>query len=1139
MKNFLNLVCLLLKQHRKKLIVMRNTVLILLISALQVFATGSYAQTKKISLAMNDATIREVLYAIQNQSEFYFLYNSELIDVTKEVDITIEEEKVDAILTRLFDKNEVDFLIKDRYIVLTPVGGNAELFDQRTVSGTVTDESGEPLPGVTVVIKGTTQGTVTNNDGNYSLNNISEEATLVFSFVGMKSQEIEVGTQTAINITMVVDAIGIEEVVAIGYGTLLRKDLTGSVSSIGGEEIVSRGATNPLLSVQGALAGVQITNPTGKPGESPEIIIRGKTSFGGTKPLFVVDGAIVDNIDFLNPNDIESLDVLKDASSNAIYGSRGSNGVVIIETKGAAGAKEGTTTFSFNTYYGIKKVVRMPDFENPVEWMQRRLDGLVVRDWAQEYDDYQDYWNRIFLEDGWAPNGRTSYLATQAWNGNYDGYDWKQHLIKNGAHSNTHFSVAHNHNGSSYVMSVGYQRDEGNIPHEGLKKYNMGLNMNQKLGENLRAGMSINAALTDQDQGNYDAARDIFDLSPITEPWVIDISTMQPIVGELAMEPGGQRYATFGTGAFNPILAINNTEDNFKKWNLFANMFLQYNPLDWITLKTSFSPSLYSERRGRYWGLKGTKDNYKEKVARSKINNEEYFNYSWDNQINIKKSIDEVHNFNALLLQSVFFDSYESTALESKKQSAETSFHNVESGPSSTYDIESGYSQSQILSFAARLNYNYAEKYLLTITARADGSSKFPKENRWDWFPSGAVAWRVTEESFMEDINLINDFKLRYSFGQSGNNSIPSYSTLNVLNRKIQYDFNGTVVDGWYPSRLANKNLMWEKITEHDLGFDFALLNSRISGSFDWYNRVSDRLLVNQQLPQEVGVEGGIRANAASVQNKGVEVVLNTVNIMTKSLRWSTTLTFSKNNNEVLSLAGVKSNDIGNNRFIGQSLDVIYSYVFDGVWQESEAAKAASYGQKPGFVKIKDLNNDGKFTADQDRTFIGSSDPTWEGSLISNLFYKDFDFSFSVFSRQGVLATSGFHKKYGDLQGIGNTRMHLNYWTPTTKWDETNGSNDYPFHRDPGDYWKKDPQDGVGFVKDMSFVKVNNISLGYSLPQRLLSKLNIDKLRVYVNILNPFVFTDYNGYDPEWGAAEEGDTRMSTMTTQFGLNIDF
>jgi TonB-linked SusC/RagA family outer membrane protein len=1007
-------------------------------------------------------------------------------------------------------------------------------YGQSKISGQVADQSGAGIPGASVLIEGTSQGTITDFDGNFSLSVPTSAEKLVISFVGYEPQTVSINGKTSFSITLSEDTKALEEVVVIGYGTQKKSDLTGAISGVDAQVLTERGVTNATQAMQGSIAGVQVTNNTGRVGDGFNITIRGKNTLqsGANAPLFVVDGVVTAGIDFLNPQDIAKIDVLKDASSAAIYGSRGSNGVVIIQTKNGANVPSGTTV-SVESFYGIKKTARLPQMMSPEKWKYYHMSAYLATVNPDVVVSEEDYVNAVL-----SPASNT-VLKTRF--DNNDGFDWYDAVLQDGMQSNTHLTVNHRNGGSSYSLGIGFQNETGNIAKEGLDKYTMRLAMDQQLGDDFKAGATFSVSHSNIQRGSELAMREAFRLNPFLSPWAIDANGNE-LVGELFTNPGKLTYpdgsfAANKTSTYNPLLEIRNSSDETRQWNAVASTYLKYDPTDWLSLKSTFSTGLQSYSRGIYAGAQTNKGASNGNLPSSSVQQFENFNYTWDNQANIKKSFNK-NEFNLLLLQSVYVDRTDTSSMASTNQPFDTEYYNVGSGLQSSYLVSNYFAKNQLLSYAVRLNYSFDDRYLITLTNRWDGSSLLAEGLKWNAFPSAAFAWRISNEAFMPKTDVLSDLKFRASYGTTGNNNVNPYSTVSTLDQQTYYNFGANVANGWIASNLANKRLTWEKTKETNLGLDFSLLDYRITGSVDWYTRTSDELLLEQTLPLETGFSS-IRANAGSVKNSGVEIALTTTNVRTDLITWETVWTFTKNTNEIVSIYGQdKVDDVGNGWFIGEPIDAHYNYKFNGIWQADEAAEAAVYNQTEGQAKVVDVNNDQKIDASDDRVILGSSSPDWVGGLISRVTVGAFDLNVSVYAKQGVLAYSNFHANFEDMRDRGRQKLDVSDWyVPANNYGvEPQASNKYPQPRNGGTYWRND---GVGYYKDASFVKINNISVGYTLPASALNKINLSYLRLYVNVLNPFVFTDYTGYDPEWAEADFNVGRVSNTTTQFGMSLKF
>ncbi len=987
------------------------------------------------------------------------------------------------------------------------------------VSGkVVSDEDGEGIPGVTVRVKGTSQGTITDFEGNFSLEVPSEESVLLISSIGFVTQEVTVGNQTTFNITLESDLKQLEEVVVVGYGTQEKKDITGSVASVGGESIAERGTVSPMQAVQGQVAGVDISTGSGRAGAGFDIQIRGQNSLAGGDPLFVVDGVIVDNINFLNPQDIESIDILKDASSTAIYGSRGSNGVVQVTTKKGA-TTEGRTIISYDGYVGVRQNVREPDFMNGEEWWAYRQNSYIV----PSIKIGEPYDAQIGGLSG-SPT-LTRRVATR------DYTDWPSYFLQSGIQQNHWLTISGTSNGGmNYLIGGGYQEEEGNLIKDFYKRYNFKASVNHQISDKWSAGTSINLALSETERGSQNAVKNAYRMSPLVRPYDDE--------GKLIFQPAKVDGIGF-TSSPNPLIETENSEDNTRRLFGVANLYLQYSPLEWLDVRTTISPRFSFERQGIYEGPFTETGNGLYHFAN--MEKEEEFSYTWDNLLTANRTLGD-HNFNFMGLYSLWYERQEGSWIDADYLPYNSNIYNLETAGKENILAGSSFGQISLISYLARLNYSFMDKYILTLSNRWDGSSKLAEGYKWSSFPSAAIAWRLSEESLVQDLGFIYDLKLRASYGFTGNNNINPYSTQAVAGVQTYYALGGNAALGFAQSGIVNEVLTWERTRELNLGLDYDLFQGRVSGTVDVYDKVSNRLLLDRELPWETGW-GTLTDNIGSVRNRGIELAIRTINVRTDDFSWSTSLNFAKNNNEILELLGGKEDLVGNEWFIGEPIDVNYHYDYIGVWQADDEIL---YGQTEGEARFRDVSGpegvpDGQIRAADDMIILGSPLPDWTGGFSTNLRYKGFDLSASVFTRQGVQVYSPFHEEFTNLMDRGRSRLDVDYYMVPNPVTNANYTNAYPMPQNVGTYWREtnNTDEQPGYYRDASFVKVQNIVLGYNLPAPLLERARIKNLRVYLNVLNPFVFTEYDGFDPEWADEGLNDTGNAFITYQFGVNLQF
>ncbi|WP_320167740.1 TonB-dependent receptor [Mangrovibacterium marinum] len=1076
-----------------KLLVTMKLILVCLCAVGLLSSFGeSYAQNGRLSVEMHNSTIEEVLDFIEDNTDYSFMYDNKSVDVKQEVSINVKDKTIESILNQVLS-NEMNYQMVGKHIIITKKNDNVINSQQSTISGEVTDSEGLPLPGVTVVVKGTTLGTVTGADGNYSLTSVPSDATLIFSFVGMKSKEISVAGQTKINVTLEQESIGLEEVVAIGYGTVKKSDITGSVGSIESDAIAGSALPDATRALQGRVAGVNIEQNVGKPGGSYDISIRGLSSINNSNtPLYVIDGIpTTSGMNDLNPSDIEKIDILKDASATAIYGSRGANGVVIVTTKKG---KTGKFSISYDGYYGFRTAANLPDMMTGPEYVQWRTD--------------------LFTKQGKSTDrSNAEFFTPEEWtiidSGNYT--DWFDLILRNGVQTSNTVTASGGDDKGSFALSFGQLKEEGTVPGQDFNRYNMRLNLNRKFSEKWEAGGSLYFTYSLQNEGSYETLRSTFRMPPVAYPYDEN--------GRPRINAYRQDYTT------NPMFEYSEDGEirEHRRYRAFGNIFLQFEPIRGLTLRSQFSPQMIYKRDGEYYGLRAKNGGHGNPANVSAYyNTTDYFGYVWDNQLNYTKDIQK-HSFNFSFIQSIQYDQWEKSNQSARNFPFNSLWYNLDAATlSDVTGSGTDYSQASLASFTGRLNYSYNGKYLFTATGRYDGSSRLAEGNKWAFFPSAAFAWRVSEEDFLKNSEKLSNLKLRLTYGVTGNDAVDIYGTQSNVSQS-NYNYNDILTGGYYKSGLANLDLTWEKTTEINLGVDYGFYKNRINGSIDVYRRDAKDLIMRRQLPQTSGWSS-IWDNVGWVRNTGIELGINTVNVQTKNFTWSTSIIFDTNKNEIVELYGEKKDDLGNRWFIGKPIQVNYDYEFDGIWQSDEADLAAKYGQTPGQIKVKDLNSDDKIDAN-DRKIIGQRTPKWSGSITNTLNYKNWDFSLYVYTRQGEQLYSTFVSSFMSLDGNYNN-VNVDYWTAN------NPSNKYPQPGNKGNYFNNYR------YRDVSFVRVGNISLGYTVPKQTLSRLGIKKLRLYGSVTNPFTFTKYPGYDPEWADQNTWGEATGYASYLFGINLE-
>ncbi|RRB02245.1 TonB-dependent receptor [Larkinella rosea] len=1082
-------------------------------------ATGIRAQAildTKVTIQVQSQDVKSVLALIEEQTKIRFLYSTSLIQAERKVSLHVQREKLGTVLEEMLKPLNLGYEVSGKQIILNrlplaPVP-NAKSSSsessglvqpaEETITGTIADEKGEGLPGVSIIVKGTQRGTTTDGNGQFRIQVPDKAAVLVFSYVGYLTQEIPVGTKTVLNVTLVTDEKTLSEIIVVGYGTQKKRDLTGAISSISSKDIAETPSANFLANAQGRLAGVDIVRANGAPGSNPTIRIRGNRSINASNnPLYVIDGIPTDvNINDFNPNDIESMEVLKDASAVAIYGSRGANGVILITTKRG---KEGKTVLSYDGYYGVKKAKKDLNLMNGEEFVRyaRISRGLAPDNASQDAS----------LLSSVEIDNLAKGLST----------NWLDLILRDGVQQSHQLSASGGSKNTTYYLSGSFFDEKGVMQKSDYRRYSFRANIDTKLTERLRLGVSATVS-TD--------VQNLMANAPYT-----NALTFSPLVAPYDANGGFLAYPNPREGNItSPLLEYqpNQFVDERKKYRIFATIFGEYTIAEGLTYRLNYGPDFSTYRRGNYNGtLAGS-------ASTATVENQQNFAYTLENLLSYNKKFG-AHSLNVVGLFSTQKNRFESSSASGRDIPIETSsFYDLGSATTVT-GITSSLTQWGLLSYMGRINYGFKDRYLLTLTGRADGSSRLSKGNKWAFFPSVSAGWVISDEAFLSGNKTLSFLKLRVGYGEVGNTSIAPYQTLGGLGRSI-YAFGNDPGYGYGLSVIPNPDLKWEISKTLNVGFDFGFLGDRITGSIERYDTKTSDLLLSRLIPISSGY-ASVLQNIGATRNRGWELTLNGTVLNTSSgFKWDAGLNLFANKEEIVDLFNGKD-DVGNQWFIGQPISVFYNFKQLGIWQTGEAAQAAAEAkQRPGDIKIADVNGrdaagnltnkpDGVINSD-DRTVLGSTVPKWSGGLTNRFSFKGIDFSFLVYARQGQMLRSDFHNLGGNQwQGRFNS-LNFDYWTPT------NPSNSIPMP-----YAASAPlyADAVRFY-DGSFVKIRNITLGYSLPKSLLAKVHISSLRIYGTADNAFIFSPYKLVDPESSTGIVGGaTPMTSATYVFGLNLKF
>ncbi|TVT41404.1 TonB-dependent receptor [Hymenobacter setariae] len=929
-----------------------------------------------------------------------------------------------------------------------------------TITGTVLDEKGDGMPGATVVLKGTTVGANTDANGKFSLRipDGTVSPTLVISSVGYVKQELAVGDRTTFSIKLAPNTQDLNEVVVVGYGAQKRSDITGSVVSVPQDRLEKIPVSNVAQALQGAVAGVNITNTSSVPGSQPNIQIRGVRSItASTNPYLIVDGVpFPGNLNDINPNDIGSIEILKDASSTAIYGTRGSNGVILVTTKRG---KTGKPQIRYNGYAGPEYMVqKLHPLDGPAfsakwqEFTRQRGINLTPVPNTGELDNYN--------------NGRT--------------VDWMDLIKQQGFIQDHNASISGGTDNVKYFVSGDYFKQKGIIKGYQFQRISLRSNIDATLTPWLRVGTSAFYSTSNDDGGRADLS-----LAQVLSPY----GSVYNADGTYTIYPQPPEQLVK-----NALLGL--TTQRLDRINqLTGTGYAEVEPTFLSGLKYRLNAT-YSNRPGRYASYTGRA--FGDLRGTAQLINDERQNYTIENLLFYNKDIDK-HHFDITALYSAQQNSYFTTTENAFGFiNDQIAFNSLGAG-SITPTLSSYSERRALVSQMARVNYNYDSRYLFTATARRDGSSVFGvNASKYATFPSVAVGWNVGNEAFLKNNAAVSVLKLRFSYGTTGNEGINPYGTI-TGSALLQYAYGGVTAVGLRANNIGNSNLKWEQTTSANYAVDFGFLKNRITGTVEYYDAKTSDLLLNRQIPIVSGY-GTILDNIGSVSNKGLEVSLTTANVQLPNFTWETTLNFSGNRNRLLELGYTSTDDIGNRLFLNRPLGAVYDYVKTGVWQVGEDASSLDPGAKPGDLKFADLNGDGKITT-LDRQYLGSSLPSWQGGITNTFTYKGLSLRVFIQTAQGVLKSNN-NLNFVDLGGRFNTPEEVGYWTAA------NQSQDRP------SLSYINPR-GYGYPSNASYTRLKDVTLNYTFPAALLDRLKLGTLSVYVSARNLYTWTKWVGWDPE------------------------
>jgi TonB-linked SusC/RagA family outer membrane protein len=1120
---------------------------------------------KRISLQAKEKSIAQVIEELQLLTGYVFVFSNDQVNVEEKISFSASDEPLSSVLKKVFKNRNLSFRIYGDQVILfrerlpeglkragpddnkekdgdvrssiPMINGRIAMIPekvlQQVIRGKVTDgESGEPLPGVNVLAKGTTSGTVSDIEGNYSLSVDDEVKVLLFSSIGFTSEEVEIRGLNIINVSLMPDIQALSEVVVVGYGTQNKRDLTSAISSIDGEDLRLRVATRIDQALQGQMSGVSIQQTSGVPGNAPFVRIRGAASINSANgPLYVVDGFPIEDpqiIGNLNMTDVESIEVLKDAASAAIYGSRGSNGVVIITTKKG---KEGKLAVTYSSFYGVQEPEKLMDFMDANEFGEMitssRNFAWVDRDPANNSANDP---NSVRPRDYWINPEWTS--------GNLTTYDGQDYLFRDNAPIQNHnVSLSGASDKTSYFLSMDYFDQEGIIRGTGFERYSARLNLESKLNEKITLGLNIAPSYSlqvDRDtEGKDNSVNRMIWHTPIVPFDYRYDAESGSIVSDYLNEWNSGRN---NLGPY--FLRFENVPDERKRSQVLSTSFVDFKIIEGLHFRSSVGLNYNALDREIFANEAGGNGQIS-----TQLWNAWSTNWLWENTLNFTKTFDK-HNLTALL-------GYTSQ----KEQSKSTYFRGVGHANSLSPTINNATSIDQwdqninewsLLSMIGRLTYNFDSKYYLTASIRRDGSSRFGENNRWGIFPSLSGAWRVSEEAFLADSPLLSNLKLRASWGQTGNNRIGNYSAIaTLISANAALGVNEDLLPGLAPGRYANQNLGWERTTSTNLGLDIGFLEDRFGLTVELYDNITEDLLLNVPVPAITGFESALQ-NIGMVSNRGIELDLTSNNINQGGFRWTTRLNMSWNKNEILEL-GPNGDPIVNGPFyapqatrneIGQPLGAMHLMVADGIFEtqtEYDAAVAAGLlfgNERVGSVRFKDVDGDGDVDND-DRIFAGQPYPIWNAGITNEFRYKNFDLSIFINGAGGhhtYFAVGRYYDNPHPLRIKGYTANWVNRWRS----EDDPGDGMTPTINYAGVATSGNTIGNTRWLFDSDWWRIKNITIGYTLPNALVERIGLGSVRVYGTGDNLALFTEYIGYNPE-GVSNAGETLTREAGHDFGV----
>jgi len=1093
--------------------------------------------TEQINKYEESVSLEESLRFLENKYDVTLIYESRLVKDKVVPKRIIEAKNFQTALIEIAELLNLEYQqVGNRsFFLSTQEDFHQKAIVQETITGTVTDaQSGETLPGVNVMVKGTTTGTSTDGEGIFELTVESLQDTLIFSFVGYQTQEVAISGRTEIDVVLQSQAIAGEELVVVGYGTQQRSDLTGSVSSISTEEFNATQVNSVDQGLAGKAAGVQVTTTSGQPGAAASIKIRGSNSLqAGNQPLYVIDGLPIhpgsgagpgnrlSALSSLNPQDIESIEILKDASSTSIYGSRGSNGVVLITTKSG---RSGRDQVSLSATYGLSDIAKKID--------------------VMEAYEYAVLTNEAYINDGMEPYYSNSEMDRIQSEG---GTDWQDAVYRTAITQKYNLNFSGGDEKTVYSITGNYSNEEGIITNSSFERLNSRLNLTRNITDDFRIRTNITvdktfSALSETGgSGTGSITYAALRMNPTQS--IYQDKNAKPPVYTLRNAPG--------ILIANPVASAKELADDFESTRLLGNMFAEYNITPNLIIKSEIGVDISNNKYDQFipdYINQGQSGNW------AQINNQKENMWINENTINYSTTINESHSLD--VLAGITF---QQTVWEGSTASSEEFVNNIlgyNSLESATVynSPASGYTEWSLTSYLGRLRYNYNDRYLLTVTGRVDGSSRFGENHKYGFFPAAAAAWRLSNEDFIDDLDIFSDLKLRLSYGITGNQEFNLYQALATLN-SASYNIGRSQVTGFYPEKIPNPDLKWEKTNELDIGIDMSFFQNRLRITSDYYYKETNDLIYSTPIPRASGFNTTLQ-NVGSIQNQGLELAISSDNITNRDFNWSSSFNISFSKNKVLDLGGEEFKNVGagdghlkidspHRLQVGEPISVFYGYVFDGLFKTGEELAEGPNGPTNwlGGRKYKDISGpngepDGQIDANYDRTIIGNPHPDFYGGFRNTFSYKGFQLdAFLQFNYGNDIMNYNLMDMELPTGGQNVLEEMKNHWS-----EDNSDENVYPKPTTNRSQIFSSRQ-----IEDGSYLKLRNLTLGYNFPNLVNSSQAIGNLRLYLSMVNYFTFTSYSGYDPDISyrginnlqVGEDYNQYPRTKMIQIGLEIGF